>query len=498
MSAVRSAALTVVVLALAVVAALAAATRPGTPGAAVAALPATTGSAVRATLFCPDVRQLPGTLTTSVVVGTTTTGDGSVTLAPATKAGVESTLLRSGQRLRTDTTAPQGPVVVQAAGAPSGGLVAEQIARANKTSSRGWAEARCGPARSDQWFVGPATGPGDAPVVVLADPADSRAVLSVTVLTPTGLVAAPAGGNIVLAPHTVQTVSLTSLAPGVTATAVEVRTETGEVSAAVRDVRVHGLTPEGTDYVPVSEPSATQVVAGLPGTVVGVAPARILTVGNPGTVDATVQVTVTTATGSFVPVGMDQITVPAESLRSLDLGRALGTSAATVTVRSAPTAEGSPPPVVAGVLVDAASTERNGIHELTYLGSVGQLQGPALVPILVTRGAGDPADSVVVLSAPQDAATVTLLVRTAAGAAALTRTVRISAGTTVAVSMVRLKVPTGSSLTVTPEAGSGPVYGSRIIEEDGALGPLLSAFQLVGAPPLEQVPAVVPLPLGES
>jgi hypothetical protein len=35
-----------------------------------------------------------------------------------------------------------------------------------------------------------------------------------------------------------------------------------------------------------------------------------------------------------------------------------------------------------------------------------------------------------------------------------------------------------------------------LIVEDGALGPLLSSFTLLGAPPLQRVPAVTELPAG--
>ncbi len=498
MKAPRSAPAALVLLVLALVAVLAGLTRPGTPGATAAALPATTGATVRSSLFCPDVRQIPGTLTTAVDVGTTTPGSGTVTLAPATSTSAATTVLSGSRSVASDPRAPQGPVVLQATGGVSGGVVAEQIARANKTSARGWAEARCEPARSDQWFVGPATGPGDSPTVVLADPADSRAIVTITVLTPAGLVAAPAGGNLVLAPHSVQRLSLTQLAPGVTATAVDVRTESGLVSAAILDVRTHGTTFLGTDYVPVSEPASTVTVAGVPGVVVGERPARTLSIGNPGAAATTVRVTVTTATGSFVPIGLDALTVPGESVRSVPLGTALGSSPAAVTITSSPAADGAAQPVVAGVLVDAASTKHTAIHEIAYLGTVGPLAGAALVPVVVTQGAGDPADSDLILSAPAGVAMARVVVRTPRGKAFTTRTVTVADGTSQLYSMRSWRVPTGSSLVVTPLPGSNPLFATRLILEDGALGPLISAFELSGAPPEQTVPAVVPLPLGQS
>jgi hypothetical protein len=494
------------VLVLALVALVAAVSRPSTPHQVPAVLAATTGTTVRATLFCPDVRQLRGTLKTNVIAGSTTPGSGDVTVAPIASSTPVGTILRAGQAVATYGGTVSGPLTLQATGPVSAGVVAEQIARANKTTARGWAEARCEPARSDQWFVGAATEPGDSPTVVLANPGDTRAIVTVTVLTPAGLVAAPAGGNLVLAPRTVQSVPLVSLAPGATATAVDVQTETGLVSAAIRDVRTHGETLLGTDYVPVGEPGSTLTVAGLPGVVTGRAPARTLYVGVPGSAAATVQVTVTTPTGSYVPVGLDALPVAAGAVRPIVLSKILGTQPATVTVRSVSSDGASAPPVVAGVLIDAASTGPSHIHEIAYLGSVTPLAGPALIPIVrdlgAVAGAADAptslasnVDSVIILSAPQGGATVTVTARPPGGGTVRTFTRTIAAGTTTGLSMLALKVTDGSSVVLTPQPDSGPVYATRLIEEAGALGPLLSAFELSGAPPQQPVPAVAPLPL---
>lgn len=486
------------VLALIAVGLGAALSRPAPVAGAPAALAAGSAPPVRATLFCPDLRRLPGTLQTGVVIGTSTPGAGSVTAVPAGggAAARPRVVLGAGARTGVYDSATQGPVVLRATGALTGGLVAEQIGRGNKTTDRGWAEARCEPPRTDQWFVGAATTPGDTSAVILANPGDTRAIVTITVLTPQGLVAVPAGSNLVLAPHaTPPPIPLVDLAPGAIATAVEVRTTIGLVSAAVRDVRADGTTLLGTDYVPVSEPNATLAIPGLPGTVVGTPPARTLYVGDPGADPTTATVTVTTDQGTFVPTGLDAVEVAGQSVRAIPLGGLLGDAPAMVTVASQRDASGAAPPVVAGVLVDATSPKAavSRIHEIAYLGAVGPLPGASVIPTV-----RDPVDtdSVLIASAPTSAATLNITAIPPAGGRRLVFSRAIPAGETITVSTRSLRVPDTSSVTVTPTRGSGPVYVARLIEEDGALGPLLSAFQVAGQPPTRPVSAVVPQPLG--
>jgi hypothetical protein len=486
---------TAVVLALVTLVAVgvvAGVTRPSTPGAAAIVRAATEGQAVRTTLFCPDLITEPGTLGTQVVVGNPSAATGSVGVTAATSStgGVQ---LPVRQHTATYSGPQTGPITLSAKGPIAAGLVGEQLSRGNKTADRGWAEARCETPRSDQWFVGAGTTAGDTPVVVLANPADTRAIATVTVLTPTGLIAAPVGGNLVLAPHAVQRINLTTLAPGVAVTAVHITTQTGEVSAAVRDIRVQGTTLLGTDWVPLGEPSSDLTVAGVPGVVIGQQPRRLLYLGVPGGADATVRVTVTTSSGTFVPVGLDSLAVGAETIATVDLGKVLGGRPAALHITTEAGVDGAPVPVVAGVLVDAASSKGKPIHEITFLGPAQSITGPALVPQVRT---GPDQDSRILFSAPAGTVSGTLTIQPPTGPP---RQVPfgVAGGTTVDTSARAYGMPDKSSVTVTPAGGSAPLYVVRLIEEDGALGPLLSAYEVSSAPATEPVPGVARLPLGQ-
>lgn len=471
--------------------AAAAATVPSVQSASALPRVAGGGSAgvVRTSLICPDLLIKPGTLGTTIAVGTGHPGPGSVRLSPASgnDAGPTAPVLGAGQRVARYSGPLTGPIRLDAQGSLAGSLVAEQIARANKTADRGWAEARCEPPRADQWFVGAATRPGDTPEIVLANPTDKTAIYDITVLTANGLSTPSIGNNLTLQPHGVVTTKLSTLAPNAAVTAVEVHTTTGRVSAAVRDIRTSGETLLGTDWVPVSTPAAQLTIAGFPASTIGKVPGRGVFIGVPGATDATVRVQVTTSAGTFVPVGLDAVSIAAGTVRTIDIGRVLGKRAGAVTV----TSDDPEVPIVASGLIDAPSSKGTAIHEIAFLGPATALRGAALVPINYT--AGD-VDSHLILSAPKGAVTATMLVTSPAGASKQVP-LAVPAGTTVEVSLRALKVPNQSSVTVLPSAGSGPLYAARLTIENGLLGPLLSAFTLVGAPPSQQVPNVVQLPV---
>ncbi|MHB8341012.1 MAG: DUF5719 family protein [Mycobacteriales bacterium] len=439
------------------------------------------------TLVCPDVRRIPGTLDTVVVVGTADPGPGAVDLLPASGPPKSPQRLLSAGQLTASYRGPlTGPLVVKATGPLAGALVAEQLSRANKTADRGWADDRCEPPRAVQWFVGPGTGVGDDPVVTLANPDDVPALVDINVLTPAGPADDPQGQGVAIAPHSVSRIPLTTLAPGATATAVQVSTVSGRVAAAVRDVRTNGLIPLGTDWVPVADgPHPQVVVAGVPGMINGTPPARTLILANPGTTDTTVTVETVTGNGEYVPTGLSAVVVPAGTVRTVDLGSAVGPTPATAVITTSTPSTA----VLAGVLVDAASTY-TGIHEIAYLGAAQPLAGPALVP---ENPIAAEVDSVLELSAPGATAAVTVTIPGGGGRPGRSFQVGVPPGRSIEVSL-RHDGVVGGPVTVTPVPGSGPVYAVRVIEERGALGPLIAAFGLVGSPPLVTIPPVRPAP----
>jgi len=476
-------------LALVAIGATAAATEPGSGGGALPVVAGgSTGDVVRASVVCPDLRFAPGAVSTTVAVGVSNPAPGTVTaVAAAGKDRTGTPVLSGGQQRQIYSGSITGPLELRAEGAPAGSLVAEQAARAPVTADRGWSEARCEPPRAEQWFVGAATVPGATPVLELVNPTDTLAVVDVAVYTPDGRSATNLAHNVSLAAHTVAKFNLTDLAPNAAVTAVHVTATTGRVSAALLDTRTSGQTFLGTDWLPVTQLAPSQLITGIPGANVGATPQRFLVLAGAGNADARVQVQVIGPTGTFVPVGLESIAVPAGTVQVVELSKALGTNSGGVIVTSKdPTV-----PIVANVIVDAPSTKNQPIREIAYLGPNSPLQGPGIIPLVYT--AGD-LDSLLAVSAPKEDVSVLLSMTNAAGAVIQQR-LDIQGGTTFSMSLRAAGAADGSSATLTPFSTTTPVYASRMLQENGALGPLISAYGVVGAPSQQPIPRVVEQPL---
>ena len=76
---------------------------------------------------------------------------------------------------------------------------------------------------------------------------------------PDGIIDAPAGRGLVIKGQDRLVVRLDVLAPGVTATAVQVLVRTGRVGASVDDEQQAGLATVGTDWIPQAAEPATKV-----------------------------------------------------------------------------------------------------------------------------------------------------------------------------------------------------------------------------------------------
>ena len=207
-----------------------------------------------------------------------------------------------GTRLPAD----HGPTAI---GNLAPGLVADQWGRDPGGQGRGMASTACAPAASEFWFVGGGAIAGRQTRIVLVNPDETAAVADVLIHGPEGLIDAPAGTGLVIKGEDRLVVRLDVLAPGVTATAVQVLVRTGRVGASVADEQQTGLATVGTDWIPQAAAPATKVY--VPGIVSGDG-ARVLSVAAPGEDDAIVSVRVITPDGTFAPAERSQIEVTAD------------------------------------------------------------------------------------------------------------------------------------------------------------------------------------------
>lgn len=370
-------------------------------------------------------------------------------------------------------------VTGRATGALAPGFSVTQTERTVDGGGRGLASTSCLPTGAEFWFLGPASGVGQHAVLVLTNPESATAAVDVTFYGRSGELDAPGGRGVQVPQRSRVELRLDRLVPGEKVLALHVEVQVGRLSAAVTETDVDGLQPLGTDWIPgTSAPATRLVVPGVPKVVPDRdAAVRLDLVAPAG--GAVVRIQLVAPDGTYAPLGADVVDVPEGTVRSVDLTEALRGDPAAVLV----TADR---PVAAGARVLLKRPDLYG--DVLFLAAAQPLAAAAVVPDnrvsrdLTTR---------LVLSAPEAAATVQLL--TFAGTVAGDPvTVEVPAGST---RSVVVEPPPGRrsfGLVVTPRPGSGPVYGVRILDEEGPRGPLVTALSLRTARLTVVVPEAVP------
>jgi hypothetical protein len=450
---------------------------------------------VGATAVCPDVRQDPGRYQTRISVGAAPLPEGRT----ASGGQVDATQLAGGSKatpipvtepgqvaVDLGTTIDENGVVVNATGQLAAGLEVEQVARVNDGRFRGLASIRCEAPKRDAWFVGASTGLADFTVLVMANVDDTPATVDVSAFGRSGGSDPRVGQGLTIAPHSRTVLALDTITPDSQFLVLHVRSRQGRVVAALRDARFSSGTPLGFDYVPQAQPPATTTV--VPGFPAGPG-FRGVIVGNPSDDDTTVSLQVTVKDGQFVPAGFDEVRVPARKSAMVDITSLTNAGPVTVKVTSS-----GAPVVAGGFLLESQQFQLGGIRESAYAGSSAPLSGPALLTDLVIDR---PTESTLILTAPEEAATVVVTPITVLGskqAPPPAKTLTVPAGRTIAFRMSTFFPPgTQAKLAVEVRAqdGSGPVYATRYLRERGGRGTLATLLTLQGPARLVPRPATV-------
>jgi hypothetical protein len=341
------------------------------------------------------------------------------------------------------------------------GLVADQWGRDPGGRGRGMASTACAVAASEFWFVGGGAIAGRQTRIVLVNPDETAAVVDVIVRGPDGVIDAPAGRGLVVKGQDRLVARLDVLAPGVSATAVQVLARTGRIGASIDDEQQSGLANIGTDWVPQAAKPATRVF--VPGVVNGPG-ARVLSVAAPGDDDAIVNLRVISADGTYAPAERSRIEVPADSVVTLDMAPVLDRQAATLELTS-------DVPIVAGMRMFFG-------NETSFTAGAQPFDGPAAVSGLPVRTATDVRVSI---TAPESAAEVDVVLLPFRGgkeAAEPTpaRRIQVEAGK---LRWIRLSPPAGVdwfTAVVTPVEGSGPVLVAHRLREQSRFGDLVTGY----------------------
>ncbi len=346
------------------------------------------------------------------------------------------------------------------------GLVADQWGRDPGGRGRGMASTACAPAASQFWFVGGGAIAGRQTRIVLVNPDETSAVVDVLIHGPDGLIDAPAGRGLVVKGEERLVARLDVLAPGVTATAVEVLARTGRVGASVDDEQQAGLATVGTDWIPQAAPPATLVY--VPGIINGEG-ARVLSVAAPGEDDAIVNIRIISPDGTYAPAERSRLEVGADSVVTIDMAPVLENQPATLELTS-------DVPIVAGMRQFFGG--RNVQDETAFTAGAQPFSGPAAVSGLPVRAATDVRVSI---TAPETAVEVDIVLLPFRGgkeAAEPTtpRRVKVDAGK---MKYIKLDPPAGVdwyTAVVTPVDGSGPVLVAHRLREQSRFGDLVTGY----------------------
>jgi hypothetical protein len=362
-------------------------------------------------------------------------------------------------------TTAYGAVAVTARGPGAARIAADQVALQSQGLGRAATDSACLPPAGDWWFAG-----GDGEVgydvgVVLANPTDALANLSVTAWSTGGELRLAGLDALTVPPRSALSLKVASFAPNARDVAIHVHAASGSIVAALTERRIYGINPGGADWVPPTAAPATNfVVAGLPSG----DGSRQLQIANPGNRDASVGLRIMTRSGNFEPAGHQSVVVPAGHTIDVDLSSAIAGEPAAIVGTS-------DQPVIAVARMTAHA--RAEFDDTAWLPATAPMSGPAA---LAANTPPFDQDVYLVLAAPHNA--VRVRIATPTGQSAV---VTAPAGRTLRVDLrSALHVNNAGALVLVP-LDPDPVYAARVLHAKGTHGPLITT----------EVPLVLPVPI---
>ncbi|GAA0395970.1 hypothetical protein Acor_48640 [Acrocarpospora corrugata] len=397
---------------------------------------------------CPD----PGGATISAVAPPGPRGSGQAEVLDGDKP---VTLSEAGTLWQKTAAKDADPIRVIATGAMASGLEAARISRTLTGDARGLSGVRCVEPSASAWFVGP--GPAAADLTLhLSNVEAAPADVSFVVYAGEGLVVTERSTGMVLDPGEHRTVKIRDATTSPLVMGLHVIAGRGRVTAAVEAELGRG---NGADWLPpAGEPATRVVVPGVPGS----AGQRKLYITAPGDQDTVVQVKAVLKDGSYALKNREEVTVPAGSTTTMDLSTGIGgqPAALLLTARN---------PIVAGLEITGTGT----LQDVAYTAGAPSID---LGSVVADGRAGKTQTSRLILSAPFGAASVRVQILLKEGAPPPPTQVEIPAGRTREVKLTG--DGKGFSVVITPQPGSGPVWGGRVIEEKTSSGQLVTAQPL--------------------
>lgn len=249
------------------------------------------------------VPALPADVTASTGTTTGPPPDGSIEVWTADETPAAVTDARTSEVGAVVGEGVGARVVAQGPLAP--GLSAAQIYLGDQDQQLGLALTPCRGPQDESWLIGGGGQAGHSERLVLLNPGLSAVTAKVSVFGSTMDPGADsAGAEVALKPGAREILLLDALAPSETSPVVRVVSTGGQVSAFLGDRLLEGTTDHGTELTaPVAPPSEEQVIVGF-GVPQGSADSATVRVAVPGAEQAVVEVRALTASGS-VPLAQE-------------------------------------------------------------------------------------------------------------------------------------------------------------------------------------------------
>lgn len=278
-----------------------------------------TSALTAATVVCPEtlarqpgpvrVTRVPGVAGGEVAVRTSPVGaDTLAEVAPVTVAEGGSVVVPKSA----------GATTLDGEGAAAPGLIA----------GRGdpLAVPECRAPSYDEWLVGLGASARYSSTLELVNPDDGDAVVDVVLYGASGPIEAPALRGIQVPGHGVKRINLAEEAPQRGPASAHLTSTRGRVTATVRNTRDPlGRGRVTTDFLPAQpEPTTEALILGLPAAPTG----PTLNLANPGGDEARATVRLVTKESVFTPADSEDIAVPPQSMKSVDLRSMLQGAAA--------------------------------------------------------------------------------------------------------------------------------------------------------------------------
>lgn len=260
------------------------------------------------------------------------------------RAGAKAALRERGERSvrpgRLTSVAAAGDVAVTGRGTGAPGLVAGRTGPAR-------AVAECRPPTYDEWYVGIGAAARQSSTIELANPDEGPAIVEIAVYGRYGPepLDVPDLRGIRVPGRQVVRLDLSAKTPRRGTLAAHVLVVRGRVTTTVR----HTFDPLGrdlprVDFLPAQAlPSTSNLLLGVPARTDGV-----IHLFNPGEDETRATVRVVSDSAVFTPAGLDEVAVPAGSVRQVSLSKVLTRKAAEGAVGLEVV---SPEPLVASVRV---------------------------------------------------------------------------------------------------------------------------------------------------